>query len=197
MPARLHPLSLLVLILAGPAAAAEPPSNPEYAAWNAYRPGATVTHRTTYKIGGVPAEQFVRTVLKLTADDRLTLAAVEYTVADGKEKVHGRYERTVPKNLPADTPAGRAVLGGLDLPPGKVDTAPEEIEVSGKKYKCQRATVIPKPGFTVTRSVVLWFADGVPGRVVRSAGPDYDFGDKRTRMDEVKTELVEVKADPR
>jgi hypothetical protein len=45
--------------------------------------------------------------------------------------------------------------------------------------------------------VVVWFADGVPGRVVRSAGPDYDFGDKRNRMDDVKAELVEVKAEPR
>jgi hypothetical protein len=193
MPARLAVTA--ALILAAAASAADPPANPEYASWAGYRPGAMVTHRLTFKLGGRVGEQIVRTVLREVADDRLTLAVTESTTAGGKETVHGRFERAVPKLLAADTPAGRAVLGGLDLPPGKVAAVGDEVEVGGRKYKCERVTLTPDPGTTVTRPVVFWFADGVPGRVVRSAGPDFDFGHPSTRMDGVKLELVEVKAD--
>ena len=159
-------LALGVLTLSVPAFAKESVDNPEFASWNKYKVGATVTLRASSGAGAAKTSTEMTHTLKSKAADKVVISSVTKTIV----KIPGQGEKTIaapaqdreiPAKLPKLTPPTAP-----DAPKPEVKTGEETLTVAGKSLKCKWTETTSKSAAGVV-TAKIWSSDEVPGSMVK------------------------------
>ena len=124
------------------------PKHPEYAAWAARSPGASVRFRAELRVNASTSTvEVVRTLASVAPEG----AIVEQRNAATGKALEGAFKALFDR---AETPAGRRVDGD------------ESLEVRGRRLECTTSYVSGQFGGVIAR-VKVWRHDEVPGGIVR------------------------------
>ncbi len=141
---------MTIIALAFALLAQETVDNPEYKGWAPFKPGSSVTYRTT-KDGAVqPGTQKV--TLKSLSDSEAVIET-EYSM-DGKAM-----GKPMERKVAAKAPAAQAAKN--------VKEGEEEVEAGGKKLKCRTREFEKKLPSGKTVTVKFWINEEVPGMAVQ------------------------------
>jgi hypothetical protein len=168
MPRSRTAAAVVLLTLAATAAGQETVENPEFAAWNKFKPGTSLTVKVTTTAGGINTEVLMTNTLVQTGADKLVLETSATTKAGGNEFKQPAMKRDVPKTV--TIPAG---VKKEDLPapgkkpPGTVEEGTETLKVAGAEYKTKWYRVKHSANGTEIEGKT-WMSDDLPGMVAKS-----------------------------
>jgi hypothetical protein len=178
--------ALVVLALAGHAAAQDTIDNPEFANWSKFKKGTSVTLKSTSEVMGMATEVLLTTTLVEAGADKLVIETATVTKVNGMEFKMPGMKRDVTKTL--TLPKGlkkEEVAAGK--PPGTLEEGAETLKVAGTEVKTKWYKYTAEVDKTKTEGKT-WMSDDVPGRVVKSETNTTGAFAFKSRM-----ELVEIK----
>jgi hypothetical protein len=182
--------SSLALLLALPFAPAADVKldNPTYASWSKVDVGTAVvfTETKTFFDGKSLTYTHTYTLKELTADG----ARVEHVVVtqlDGREIQAEKVEYPEPRQK--KLPEGSTAEDALKPLPGARAGGQEKLKVGAKEYATRKFTTVEKLPGGYDLTTTYWYADDVPGRLVKKVAEK-----TTTNFRETSTQvLVEVK----
>ena len=160
-------LALGVLFLSLPAYAKETIDNPEFASWNKFKVGATVTLRADMTAAGNKTTNESTHTLKSKSADKIVVTTVNKTFVN----IPGQGQREIAtpaadREIPAKLPKITLPPTAPNVPKPKVTTGEETLTVAGKSIKCKwTQSVVKGPMGTVTAKT--WTSSEVPGGTVK------------------------------
>lgn len=159
-------LALGVLCWSLPAHAKEAIDNPEFANWNKFKVGASVTMRAEMTVSGSKTVNQTTHTLKSKSADKLVVTTQNKTIVNipgqgDREISTPATDREIPAKLPKMEPPTAP-----NTPKPEVTTGEETLSVAGRSIKCRwTQTVVKGPTGTVTAKT--WNSSEVPGGTVK------------------------------
>jgi hypothetical protein len=151
-----------VLALAAAAPAADKVDNPLYKNWAKFKPGTSVTTKTTLDAGGMTIETVTTTKLVEVKDDKAVVEVQTTSKIMGNEVKQPAVKQDIPKQVETSAlppGVGPDKTAKVD---GQSDTGKKKVKVGGTEYECQWVKVGVKDAESET-----YTSDDVPGMVVK------------------------------
>jgi hypothetical protein len=157
--------AVLVALAAGPAPAQETVDNPEFATWSKFKPGTSITIKSTTTANGMATELAMTVTLVEVGTDKVVLETSGVTKAMGMEFKLPASKRDSPKTitLPKDVPKPPAPGA---KPEGTYEEGTETVKAAGTEFKTKWYKTKAEAGGVKTESK-MWISDDVPGTVVK------------------------------
>ncbi|HJZ58804.1 MAG TPA: hypothetical protein VKE74_27930 [Gemmataceae bacterium] len=165
MKAFLISSAVVVLVLAAPARGQETINNPEFASWSKFKPGTSVTMKTSTAAADFKTESTIKNTLVEVGTDKLVIETTVTMTVNGMEMKNPPMKREVPKQITIPAGAPKPPEPGKK-PEGTVEEGTETLKIAGAEYK----TKWYKTKNTIegnTTEAKVWLSDDVPGTLVK------------------------------
>jgi len=182
---RFATLSLFVL-MPGIAAAEDTIPSPEFASWNKFKKGTSVTLKMTSAVAGMNNETTVTTTLVETGPDKLVIETASVVKVAGMVIKSPPFKREVAKTVKVpDGIKKEDIQGGK--PPGTVEEGTETLKIAGAEINTKWYKVKSEAAGTKTESK-MWTSEDVPGLMVKMEATTAGALASTTKL-----ELIEIK----
>ncbi len=157
--------SLCLLVVASPGLTQEKIDNPEFASWAKFKPGTSITLKTSNAMGQIKSETAITTTLLEVADEKLVVEMTVVSSVNGMEFKSPPTKREVPKSV--TLPAGTPKPDPNKKAEGLVEEGTETLKISGMDVKAKCFKIKSKVNGIEVESK-SWISDDVPGGLVKS-----------------------------
>lgn len=180
--ARAFALGLALVAAAGLARAEETVDSPLYKQWAKFKAGTSVTYKQQTDVAGQKMDgEATYTLLEVTPTEAVIEIKNTMTMPDGKKidtpAQKMPYPAKIPKSQAPPDPA--APKEETNEPKPKVTEGTEEVEISGKKYKCKTTATEMTQGDQKMVSKT-WMSDDIPGGLVKMETTGANMSVKQT-----------------
>ncbi len=158
-------LALAVLVSAGGSVLAqEKVENPMYATWAKFKPGTSVTHKSTTSGAMFTAESTITTKLVEVTADKVVVEVTITSKAAGKEFQLPAMKQDYAKMVELPKGAKKEDFG--KKPEGAVKEGTETLKIAGHEIKTKWYEIEVKKDGMEAKSK-MWMSDDVPGSLVK------------------------------
>lgn len=165
---------LALVAAAGLARAEETVESPLYKQWAKFKPGTFVTYKQVTEVADQKmAGEATYTLLEVAPEQVVIEIKSSMTMPDGKKLDTPPQKMPYPAKIPkSEAPPEATKEEKPDPAKPKITEGTDEVEVSGKKYKCKTTATEMKQG-DQTMVSKTWMSDDIPGGLLKmeTTGP--------------------------
>jgi hypothetical protein len=178
--------AVLLALATGRASAQETVDNPEFASWSKFKPGTSITVKSTTVAAGMTSEATMTITLVEVGTDKVVLETSGVTKAMGMEFKLPASKRESPKTITLPKDVKKPPAPGAK-PEGTYEDGTETVKAAGTEFKTKwYKTKTEADG--VTTEGKIWISDDVPTTVVKMESKSSGAATAETKF-----ELLEFK----